>query len=797
MSPEEQNLEPEIAHILTIDVVGYSTLLVNEQIDLLNQLKRIVRESPCACSAEAGGRLIRLPTGDGMVLLFFRSPEEPVQCAAEISEVLQKHPHIRVRMGAHSGPVNKIEDVNDRLNVAGAGVNIAQRVLDCGDGGHILLSKRLADDLAEYGHWRPHLYDLGECIVKHGLKIHLVNFHKGPVGNPNRPRRLQPAKSLTPDRRNGVNALRRGYLWASGLAVSVFGVAVLGFILLRASSNSSAAIPEKSIAVLPFQSLSDDSKDSYFADGMQDEILSHLAKVADLKVTGRTSVVKYRARTDLDLKKVSDALGVKYFLEGRVQRSGSRVRVTAELINGLTGSQLWAETYDRGLADVFAIQTEIAERIVSELEAKFTPEEKAEIEDRPTTDLAAYELYVRAKAMIARVVFESSSIENLRKAAQLLAEATSRDPSFFLAYCQLASAHDQIYFYGLDTTTERLALAQTAVDAAIRLRPDFGETHLAIAAHYYFGYRDYDHAREELAIAERKLPNDPFPIAMSGYIDRRQGRWESSTQHLEHAVELDPRNLVFLKQLALSYNALHRYADMRFILDRALAIAPDDPALQVQRAAIDLDAQGNTGPMHRAIETILATNAAAGAGIADQWVSLALCEGDTDGASRALAVMTRHGAHEEGLPYPKAWCEGLIARQRNDLDGARSSFAAARVEVASIVRGKPDSAEALSALGMIDAALGDKENAVSEGSRAVELLPSRNDAIVGPLLLQNLVTIHAWTGEKATALEDLKKVISVPSYLSYGQLLLHPLWAPLRDEPGFKEILSSLAPSSH
>jgi len=593
------------------------------------------------------------------------------------------------------------------------------------------------------------------------------------------------------------------------VVLAVLAGGLLGFRLYRPKLMSgrvppsetlapvALVIPEKSIAVLPFDNLSDDKQNAFFADGVQGEILSHLAKVADLKVIGRTSVMKYGAHADLDLKKISDALGVKYFLEGRVQRSGSRVRVTAELINGFTGSQLWADTYDRGLADVFAIQTEIAERIVSQLEAKFTPEEKAEIEVRPTTDLAAYELYVRAKGMIARVAFESSSIEDLREAAALLTDATTRDPSFFLAFCQLASAHDQIFFYGLDATAERLALAQAAVDAAIRLRPDFGETHLATAGHYYFGYRDYERARAELALAERKLPNDPFPIAMNGYIDRRQGRWDISTEYLRRAVELDPRNLVFLKQLALSYNLLHRYPDMRMILDRALAIAPDDPALQVQRAVIDLDAEANTAPLHQAIEKILATNPNAGPVIASEWLSLARFEGDTDSASRALAVMTEHGGHEEGLPYPRTWWEGLVARQRNDFEGARNSFAAARAEVANIVASKPDSAEALSVLGMLDAALGDKENAVLEGSRAVELMPSSRDAIVGPLLLQNLAAIHAWTGKKTTALQELNEVASHPCYLSYGLLLLDPLWAPLRDEPEFKTITVSLASLSH
>ncbi|MEO7725197.1 MAG: tetratricopeptide repeat protein [Chthoniobacterales bacterium] len=793
MVPEEQNLEPEIAHILSIDVVGYSRLLVNEQIELLNELKHIVRETKCACAAEDEGQLIRLPTGDGMVLLFFRSPEEPLQCAVEITEALQQRPDVQVRMGLHSGPVNKIEDVNDRLNVAGAGINVAQRVLDCGDGGHILLSKRLADDLAEYSHWRPHLHNLGECVVKHGVKIHLVNFYKGLIGNPDRPRRLQEADTAASDLVRKAATSRRRYVWAAGLVLLLLAAAVASFIFMRSAPKSGPQFSGKGVAVLPFENWSDDPKDSYFADGVQGEILTLLSKVAALKVISRTSVMRYRDVAKLDLKRVADELQVRFFLEGSVQRAHKQVRVNAQLVDAFTGAQVWADRYDRSLADVFEIQTEIAEKIVAQLQAKLTPEERAAIEERPTNDLVAYELYLRGKALIARVAFESIRTDGLVEAAQVFEQATERDRSFYLAYCQLANAQDQIYFYSIDPSPRRLALAQAAVDAAVRLRPQAGETHLASATHLYFS-RNYDGALNELALARQKLPNDPFPILLLGYIERRRGDWTSSTQHLERAVELDPRNLVFLKQLANSYLALRRYTDVREVLDRALAIAPNDAALQIQRAAIKFHADADTQPMQRAMDTAFANEPAAEATIAELWYQLALCEGDAGGASRALAALKSSGLHEEGVPYPKTWGEGLIARLRNDPAAARVAFTAARAEVARMIEAQPDFAQGLSALGMVDAALGDKENATQEGQRAVELLPISKDAVVGSLLLQNLATIHAWTGEKAAAVQELKTVTGMPSYLSYGLLRRHPIWAPLRDEPGFQEILAALAP---
>ena len=803
---EEHDLRPEIAHVLTIDVVGYSKLLVNEQVDLLRELSQVVRKTACFQTAEAEGKLIRLPTGDGMCLLFFRSPEEPLQCALEISQSLQSHPHIRVRMGAHSGPVNQVEDVNDRLNVAGAGINIAQRVLDCGDAGHILLSKRLADDLAEYGHWRPYLHDLGECVVKHGLKIQLVNFHKGSFGNPQRPLKLQQQTLSQSDPRNDLGVHRRRLLRYTTLALALLALAAIavtmsyrGSLWVTRPSTLSAihsVPPDKSVVVLPFENLSDEKGSAYFAYGVQDEIFTDLGKVGDMKVIGPTSVLQYKKGAGHSLREVAQSVNVRYALKGSVQRSGERVRVMVQLIDARTDALLWGEHYDRDLSDVFAIQSEIAVEIASQLKAKLSPEVKAAIQQPPTVDLAANDLYVRAKALIARVVFDANGFEGLVEAASLLEQATTRDPSFFIAYCQLANAHDQIYFYGIDHTPERLTLANAALERAVHLRPDFGEAHLAAAGHYYYGYLDYDRAREELVIARRLLPNNPLPILLLGYIDRRQGHWDDSTHHLERVVELDPRNLLFLQQLARSYNALRQYPAMAAVLDRALALAPDDLATRVQRANIDLDWRADTRPMHAVVEAILAKNSGDGANIADQWMTLALCERDTVAAARALAAMTANGCYVEGVPFPRAWCEGVVARERKDSNSSRMAFTAARAEVEHIVRDQPDFAAGLSALAMIDAALGDKKNALDEGQRAVELLPISKDAIAGPILVENLAVVYAWTGEKTLAFEQLKIVASVPCYLSYGALRLHPYWDPLRDDPRFQQVVSSLAPKA-
>ena len=804
------DLPLEIAHLLLIDVVGYSKLLVNEQIELLQKLNQIVRSTECFRMAEASDKLLRVPTGDGMALLFFRSPEEPARCALEISKTLQGHPHIRLRMGVHSGPVNRIRDVNDKTNVAGAGINVAQRVLDCGDAGHILLSRHVAEDLAQYGKWQPHLHDLGECEVKHGLRLHLFNLYKDNLGNPAVPQKLQRKKwKQAPDAIHSVNASRwPRIVLIVALLVSTIALVISSLIFFNRASTPPitptapeaattafpTAIPEKSVAVLPFENLSDEKENAYFADGVQDEILTGLARVADLKVISRTSTLQYRVRAAHNLREIAEALGVAHLLAGSVQRAGGRVRVSAQLIDARTDTQLWAERYDRDVADVFAIESELAGKIVAQLQAKISPSEKAAIEQKPTTDLAAHDLYIRAKTLIATAAFSTPLLESLSEAVRLLNQAIKRDPAFALAYYQLAQAHDQFFFSGIDHTPARLAMADSAIQSLTRLRPNSGEAHLALAKHLYWGYLDYDQAREELKLAQQSLPNDPLVFEILGFIDRRQGRWAESTKNLERAIELDPQNGGFLKQLADSYVCLRRYADAERVLGRAIAVAPKDSNMRAYRASIELEWHANPQPLSSTIRAIIAEDSREGQNIAQLWLRVSLCERDFDGASRALAALPIAGCYDDFIPFPRASCEGVVAQMKGDKAAVHAAFTTARNEAAKLIADQPDYAEALCVLGMADAALGNKEDAIGKGRRAVELVPVSKNAIEGYLLIEYLALIYAWTGEKDLAFQQLAVAARTPGFLSYGELRLHPRWDPLRGDPRFDKIVAALAP---
>ena len=803
------DLQLEIAHLLFVDVVGYTKLLVNEQIELLQELNQIVRNTECFRAAEAKGKLSRVPTGDGMALLFFRSPEEPARCALEISKALQDHPHIQLRMGIHSGPVNRVTDVNDKTNFAGAGINVAQRVLDCGDAGHILLSAHIAEDLTQYRHWQPYLHDLGECEVKHGLRLHLFNLYKDNLGNPQVPEKLKCGNGVRRASAVGSITSPRWPRVALILTLLVSGVALVSswFIFFHRTAPSPtipvrpepkaaswpAAIPEKSIAVLPFENLSDQKENAYFADGVQDEILTGLARVADLKVISRTSTLQYRASAGHNLREVAEALGVAHLLAGSVQRAGSRVRVSAQLIDARTDTQLWAERYDRDVEDVFAIESELAGKIVAQLQSKLSPEEKAALEERPTADLAAYDPYAHAKTLI-DTALPTAPGKDLLEAVPLLDEAVEHDPSFFLAYYQLAHAHDLIYYTGFDHTPERLALADAAIQSLRRLRPDAGETHLALAKHFYWGDLDYDRARNELTKAQQALPNNALAFSIAAYIDRRQGRWEDSIRNFERASKLEPRNITILQQLSLTYESLRHYAEMAATLDRALAIAPNDVSIRTQRATVALSWRADPKPLHATIQAILTENPNATSLIAEQWLPLALCERDSNAAARALASLPATGCYEAAIPFPNSWGEGLLARLRGDQPAARAAFTNARNELEKMLHNQPDYAEAFSALGVINAALGNKEDAIREGRQAVQLMPVSKNAVEGPLLIKYLAVTYAWTGEKDRAFKRLDQAVKLPGFLSYGQLRLHPIWDPLRSDPRFEKIVASLAP---
>jgi TolB-like protein/Tfp pilus assembly protein PilF len=594
------------------------------------------------------------------------------------------------------------------------------------------------------------------------------------------------------------------------IAVAVAAGGMLAFQLLRpklmkdstatpSKSPVTAVIPNKSIAVLPFLNLSEEKANAYFADGVQDQILTDLSQIADLKVISRTSVMQYKSGITRDLREIGQQLGVAHLLEGSVQRAANKIRVNAQLIDARTDAHLWAQTYDRDLADVFAIQSEIAKAIADQLQAKLSPNEKKAIEQPPTTDLAAFDLYSRAKSLLLTAAFSATSDPDRRKAIELLDEAVKRDPSFFDAYCQLALAHETIYAVrGFDHTQARLALAEAAVQAATRLRPDAAETHLARAQYLYYGRRDYAGALAELEIARRALPNDPGLFELTGYILRRRGHQEEGLRNLERAVELDPRNFYTLQQIALSSQFLGRYAEAIAAFDRALAIVPDNVETRANREVSYLFWKADTRPLHQTIDAILAQGPGAIANAADVWFFCALAERDPAAAERALVALGDNPCWNEGvIILNHSFGEGLLARMTKDEARARTAFEAARTQQEKIVQAQPDYGPTLCVLGLIDAALGRKDLALDEGRRAIALTPVEKDVSNGSRVLQYFAITAAWAGDKELALQQLEAGSRAPTasqMLSYGALKLHPVWDPLRGDPRFEKIVESLAP---
>jgi serine/threonine protein kinase/tetratricopeptide (TPR) repeat protein len=545
------------------------------------------------------------------------------------------------------------------------------------------------------------------------------------------------------------------------------------------------------IAVLPFENLSEQKEDGAFVDGVQDDMLTKLAKIADLKVISRTSVMDYRGKRNLH--QIGNDLRVSHVLEGSVRRTGTHLRLNAQLIDTRSDTHVWAEQYDRDLNDLFAVQSEIAQKVAERLSAKVTSAERLAIEEKPTNDLVAFELYSRAN----NIWGITWGREDALQAIDLLNQAVARDPSFLEAYCKLAVIHDQLYFYGLDHTPARLALAEAAVEKAFRIRPNAGEAHLARAFHLYNGYLDYDGALAELEIARRSLPNDPRIFSVTGYIQRRQGRWEEAIQSLERAIELDPRNLNALGNIGDSYGMIRRYAEQKSKLDRMLAIVPNNVGVKAVRAFVEVDWKADTGPLHQLIDEIRATNPAAMPKIAFRWLPCALAERDVAAAKDALLASDEFPLGINAVNFTRPFAEGVIARMTKDEHKAQLAFTAARTEQEKNIQAQPDYGPAWCVLGVIDAALGRKEAALREGRRAVELLPVDKDSVNGMVMIKYLAMIAAWVGEKDLACEQLATAVRCPTSgmdLSYGELKLMPFWDPLRGDPRFEKIVASLAP---
>ena len=581
---------------------------------------------------------------------------------------------------------------------------------------------------------------------------------------------------------------RRNPKLAAATGAAVCCAIATAFLFVTHNGPPSLTPAPKSIAVLPFENLSSDET-SYFTQGMHDEILHDLANIADLKVISRTSVMDYRPDKTRNLRQIANALHVAYVLEGSVRRNAEHIRVHARLIDARSDTQIWAEQYNRNLTDAFAMQGEIAMAIAKQLQAKLSSKEKSAIQLPPTNNLAAFDLYERAQSFL----MSREQRSDLLNAVELLERAVARDPFFFRAWCQLAGAHDALYFFGYDHTPARLAAAEAALEKACRLHPEAGEAHLARAQNLYQGYRDYEGALSELAIARQTLPNNSRVFELQGYVERRQNQWEQSTRNLERALEIDPHHFGILQQLAVSYGVLRRYVEEAAILDRALAIAPDNLDIKVTRAFVEFHWKGDPRPLHQTIEALRSANPENLPNIAGDWFSCALAERDPVAARAALEPMpgplTDYAVH-----LNRPLLEAIIARMTNQPEKARAAFSAARAEQEKIIQAQPNYGPPLCALGLIDAGLGRKEDALHEARRAVELVPREKDAMTAPQMIMYLAMIAGWLGEKDLACQQLEIAVRPPSTVSYGQLSLLPFWDPLRGDPCFEKIVASLAP---
>lgn len=565
----------------------------------------------------------------------------------------------------------------------------------------------------------------------------------------------------------------------------LFAAIAVGLGLWFGSNAPVGGVVEKSVAVLPFETAKNAaSDDELITLGIQDEIRNDLARVAALKVISRNSVMQYKTGVKRDLRAIADALGVAHVVEGSVEHEADGVRVHAQLTNARTGSLIWQKRYSGKVDDVFAIQNSIAKAISDHLGATFPAAEK------PTGQPMAYEKYIRAGILLDGIALDARSADLRYQAVHLLEDAVGRDPKFLLAYCRLGFAHQGLYFNGYDHTPLRLTRAKEAVDTALQIDPNRGEPHLAAGLLYYYCYRDYDRARSELEVARRLLPNEPLVFATLAWIDRRQGRWQDHLRDVNRALELDPRNVFILHQVAGTYQVLRRYNNLVATFDRALAVAPNDPVAKVARGLAELDSNATVQPAQAAVQEALTNDTADSVKIVDRWFNIALCSRDPNDIKRALGAMLQEGiTWGANVRTPKSFCEGLAARASGDNDAAVNAFTDAREEMEAVLKKQPDYPEAISVLGMIDAGLGKKEEAIREGRRAIELLPVTKDVMTGPELLRNLALIYAWTGEKDLALDQIAAALKGPGHITYGQLRLHPWWDSLRNDPRFDALV--------
>jgi TolB-like protein/class 3 adenylate cyclase/Tfp pilus assembly protein PilF len=785
MQPDQAaSVKFEIGHVLFIDIVGYSKLLIHQQSEQLETLKQIVRGTEQFRLADAEGKLLRLPTGDGGALVFRNSVEAPVLCAMEISKALRNHPTLRVRMGIHSGPVNAITDLNEQANIAGAGINIAQRVMDCGDAGHILLSRHVAEDLEQYGQWQPHLHDLGECEVKHNVRVHIFNLSAGDVGNPELPEKFKGTsnKERTPTaERSGKRAFP--LVPMVGAALLLIAAIVLGAFLWSRHSptdTAPASAAEKSIAVLPFQNLSDEKANAYFADGIQDEILTRLSKIAALKVISRTSTQKYKSAPD-NLRDIGRQLGVANILEGSVQKIANAVHVNVQLIRAANDEHLWAESYNRKLDDVFGVEGEIATAIAEQLDARLTGAEQKAVSDKPTQNAAAYDAYLRGISIEETRTDDAAQGEAIRN----YSEAVRFDLKFALAWARLAVLQSVRYF---DGDTNAAASVKEAADHALALQPQLGEAFVAQGVYRYRVLRDFRAALESYKEALKRLPNSSLVLQEMAHVERRLGDWDAAEKHYRAAVELDPRNVTSLSGLADFLGLCRHFPEAQATWDRILQISPGDE-VAIASKALNFQAEGRLEDSARELSKISGNSPNVIAALAK-----ALQLGYERRFDDAVAFI-RQSASTDFKTDPRAittiaWWEKWAGRK----DAARATFQ----QVVAAIKPTPgavvpvDSRTLGCFLAWAYAGLGEQQAALEEAKRAVA--DYRGDILAYPFAEQWLAAVEAQCGDLDSAMAILPHLLEVPAGLTRGQLRIDPVWDPLRNDPRFQKLITEAQP---
>ena len=747
----KKEIELEIAHVLFTDIVGYSKLPIHQQRAVVERLNEIVRGTDEFQAAETAGRLIKIPTGDGITLVFYHSPEAPVECALEISRALKKHPELQLRMGIHSGPVSGVIDATGKANVAGAGINIAQRVMDCGDAGHILLSKHVAEDLEEYPHWQPHLHELGECEVKHGVRLSVVNLYTAELGNPAVPEKLKAARVAAAARRKRA-ALR----WLSLGVVSLLAViALIGFLLFRyrrPPATVELPVPEKSIAVLPFDNRSRDPDNAYFADGIQDEILTRLSKIADLKVISRTSTQHYKSAPE-NLHEIGRQLGVAHILQGSVQKSGDIVRVNVQLIKAANDSHLWADTFDRKLTDILSVESEVAKAIADQLRAKLTGEEEQVIAAKPTDNPEAYDAYLRGLAYNVKTIYTPA---NALGAQKYLREAVRLDPKFALAWALLSIADSRGYItQSLEPTVALREEARQAAETALALQPNLGEALLATGNYYHACLKDYDTAVRYFEQARQFLPNSSQIPALLASVARRRGQWDQSESYFNQTERLDPRNVNLLGQHAQLYIELRRFPEALRKFDQVLDIMPGDVDTLAAKAAI-AQAEGDL-PRASALLALIHPPAEDPQALETQLYQAILERRPAQIIPRLKEILAKPdpalGSITGELRFYLGWAQDLAG----DHTAAQESWRQARSELEPFLKEQPENFSLMGNLALISMGLGDKAAAFKLIERAMAVISIEKDAVWGPIPIEILARVSARMGEPDRAIAALQE----------------------------------------